>query len=259
MKNHHPTQNINVLVTGATGFIGRHLVKRLRREGNRIRALVRPGTDASSLCALGIDITRGDIRDYEAVERAVKNCQLVFHLAAKTERLELPRKAVQAVNVLGTANVARAAVHAGVGRLVLCSSAGVYGRIIKNLAIDEDTNVKPDSPYGESKVLAEQIALFHHERHGLPIVVARITSVFGPGALSWLGLFQSIASGRFRLIGSGNNKHQFVDVLDVVEGLVLCGFAKGVEGRTYIIAGSDPIRLREFVQMIGEEVGNKFT
>jgi len=246
---------MNVLVTGATGFIGRHLVERLTRVGDHLRALVRPETDASSLEGLGVEIIRGDICDYQAVERATVNCQLVFHLAAKTEALELPREAVQGVNVQGTANVARAAVHMGVDRLILCSSAGVYGRVIKNRAINEDTETKPDSPYGESKVLAERIVLSHHMNNHLPVVVARVPSVFGPGARSWMGLLHAIASERFRLIGSGTNHHHFVDVSDVVEGLVLCGYGKGVEGRTYILAGNKSVQLRELVNMIGEEVG----
>jgi nucleoside-diphosphate-sugar epimerase len=246
---------MSILVTGATGFIGRHLVERVIREGEHIRALVRPETDASLLSELGVEVVRGDVRDYQAVERAAANCGLVFHLAAKTEALELPRKAVQAVNAKGTENVVRAAVRAGVDRFVLCSSAGVYGRVIKDLSIDEDTKTKPDSPYGESKVCAEQIARSHHERDGLPVVVARVASVLGPGASSWLGLFKTIASGRFRLMGSGNNHHHLVEVSDVVEALVRCAYVKGVEGRTYIIAGSEPVRLRDLVRMIGEDVG----
>jgi nucleoside-diphosphate-sugar epimerase len=246
---------MNILVTGATGFIGRHLVERLTREGGHLRALVRPETDASALATLGVEVARGDVRDYPAVERATAGCHLVFHLAAKIESLALPRKVVQAVNVQGTANVARAAVQAGVGRLVLCSSVGVYGRVVKNLAIDEDTETKPDSPYGESKVLAERTVLSYRERDGLPVVVARVTSVFGPGSKNWVGLFQAIASGRFRLIGPGDNHYHLADVADVVEGLVLCGSVPGAEGRTYIIAGGEPVRLRELVRMIGEEVG----
>ncbi len=246
---------MSVLVTGATGFIGRHLVERLAREGVRIRALACPDTDVAWLEARGVDIVRGDILDYQAVERATANCRLVFHLAAKTEALELPRETVRGVNVQGTAHVARAAVRAGVGRLVFCSSVGVYGRVITNHAINENTTAKPDSPYGESKLLAERIVFSHHRRDSLPVVVARVTTVLGPGSRSWLGLFRAIAAGRFRLIGPGDNYHHLADVSDIVEGLILCGSAGGVEGRTYVLAGNEPVRLRELVSMIGEAVG----
>jgi len=247
---------MNVLVTGATGFIGRHLIQRLISEGRHVRALALPNEDTSAIESHGIEIVHGDIGDASAVERAAENCQLVFHLAAKTEALGLlSRKEVQITNVGGTENVARAAVRAGVQRFVFCSSVAVYGRIIKNRMIDENTETNPDSPYGESKLLAERIVQPSRERDGLPAVVARISTVWGPGNASGLGLFRSIASGHFHLIGDGTNYHHIADVSDVVEGLLLCGSVKGVEGRTYILAGSESVQLRELVQMIGEEVG----
>jgi nucleoside-diphosphate-sugar epimerase len=195
---------MNILVTGATGFIGPHLAKRLVQEGYHVRALVRPVTNASALESLGVEIVRGDVRDSRAVERAITSCPLVFHLAARTSHGNLPAKDIHSINVEGTAHVAHAAAHAGIARLVLSSTTRVYG-IIKNRAVDERTPVKPDSPYPESKVQAERIVLSHHAYHGLLVVVARITSVFGPGSKSWLGLFQSIAAGRFRLLGAGDN------------------------------------------------------
>lgn len=246
---------MNVLVTGATGFIGRHLIKRLIHEDHHIRALVLPEEDLSSLELASMEIIRGDICDYQAVERAAAKCQLIFHLAAKTEASRSSRKALEAVNVQGTANVARAALHVGARRLVFCSSGALYGRAIRNRAINEDTIPTPDSIYGQSKFLAERILLSHHQYDGLPVVLARLSAVFGPGATSWLDLFQAIASGRFRLIGAGHNHHHTADVSDVAEGLALCGSIKGIEGGTYLIAGSEPVQLLDLIQMIGEEIG----
>ena len=114
----------------------------------------------------------------------------------------------------------------------------------KNRLIDENTETNPDSPYGESKVLGEQIVLSARQREGLPVVVARISTVWGPGTTSWLGLFRSIASGQFRLIGAGTNYHHIADVSDVVEGLRLCASVKGIEGRTFILSGSEAVQLR---------------
>lgn len=246
---------MNSLVTGGTGFIGRHLIKRLAHQEGHIRALVLPEEDTSALEPLGIEIVRGDVLDYRAVERAAVNCHVIFHLAAKTEACGLPRKALEKVNIQGTANVARAALHAGTDRLVFCSSGALYGRAIKNRSINEATIPSPDSVYGKSKLRAEEILLSHHQRDGLPVVVARTSAVFGPGAMSWLRLFLTIASGRFRLIGTGDCHHHVADVLDVVEGLILCGSVKGVEGRTYILAGGESIRFRDLIQTIGEAVG----
>ncbi len=245
---------MNVLVTGATGFIGPHLVGRLVQEGYRVRALTRPGTDASGLESLGVEVVRGDVRDPGTVGRAVANCQLVFHLAARTSHGNLPAKDIYSINVEGTANVVHAAAQANITRLVFASTARVYG-IIKNWNVNEETPVKPDSAYPESKAQAEQVALSYYVRHGLPVVIARITSVFEPGSKSWLGLFQSIAAGRFRLIGPGDNYHHPGDVSDIVEGLFLCGAVKGIEGRTYILTGDEPLPLRDMIRLIQDELG----
>ena len=118
---------------------------------------------------------------------------------------------------------------AGVDRLVFCSSVAVYGRIPKNQMLDEETETNPDSPYGESKVLGEQVVMSARHCDGLPVVVARISTVWGPGNASWIGLFRSIASGRFRLIGDGTNRHHIADVSDVFAGSKFRAFKRIVE------------------------------
>ena len=247
---------MNVLVTGASGFVGRHLVERLAADGAQVRALVRPGTNPAWLEALGAQVRRGDIGDAHSVQRVAEECQVVFHLAAKTEALgPLSRHDVQVANVQGTENVVRAALRAGVQRFVFCSSVSVYGRIVRNRLIDERTETDPDSPYGESKRLGEQLVLAAREREGLPGVVARLSTVWGPGTTSWLGLFRTIAAGHFRVIGDGANHHHIADVVDVIEGLLLCASVKGVEGRTYILAGREAVPLNTLVDIIGAEVG----
>lgn len=246
---------MNVLVTGATGFIGRHLIGRLANENVCVRALALPEEDTSALNCLGVEIVRGDVLDYQSLQRAASNCQVIFHLAARTEASGPSRKDFEEVNVQGTANVARAALSTGTGRIVFCSSGALYGRDIRNRTINEETIPVPDSPYGQSKFAAEQVLLSHHQRDGLPVVLARISAVLGPGAMSWLNLFKTIAAGRFRLIGDGCNHHHVADIADIVEGLILGGSVTGIEGRTYILAGAESVRLRDLVQTIVEAVG----
>jgi nucleoside-diphosphate-sugar epimerase len=246
---------MSILVTGATGFIGRHLVQRLTGDERRIRALLLPGEDASTIEPLGVEIARGDVGDAEAVKRAAEDCELIFHLAAKTDASSPSRAAFDEVNVRGTANVARAALRAGASRLVFCSSGALYGRAIKNRSIDENTAPRPDSAYSTSKLMAERVLWSHHERDGLPVVVARAPAVFGPGAMRWLNLFRTIASGRFRLVGAGEGHHHVADVSDIVDGLARCGSAPRAVGRTYVIAAAESLPLRDLIQAIGEEVG----
>ena len=245
---------MKVLVTGATGFIGRHLIYRLTSEKVHLRALVLPDEDTSALKHLDVEIVRGNVLDVKSLQHAASNCQLIFHLAARTEASGPTTKDFEKVNHLGTANVARATLWAGVGRLVFCSSGALYGRAIKNRSITENTVPIPDSPYGNSKFSAEQVLLSHNQSDGLPIVLARTSAVLGPGAMSWLNLFKTIASGRFRLIGDGRNHHHVADIADIVEGLVRCGFVTGIEGRTYLLAGPESVCLRDLVQTIVEAV-----
>jgi nucleoside-diphosphate-sugar epimerase len=247
---------MKVLVTGATGFVGRHLVTRLVNTGHEVRALVSPGRNDSWLRQLGVEIVNGYVEDRTAVDRAVEARQIVFHLAAKTESLGLlSRKDVRAVNIQGTENIARAALRARVDRLVYSSSVSVYGRVRHNHKIDEETEPRPDSPYGESKVRAEQIIQSCQREDRLPAVVARLSTVWGTGAISWLGLFQRIAAQQFSIFGEGTNHHHLVDVDDIVDGLLLCSSVQGVEGRTYILAGPQSVPLRDLVRMISHEVG----
>ena len=241
------------LLTGATGFIGSGLARRLAADGWALRALVRPTTDASWLEKLGVEVVRGDLRDLASLDRALQGTTRVFHLAARTSHGNLPESEMVAINVVGTENVASAALRVGVERFVHCSTARVYG-IIRNHAVDEDTPFDPDSAYPESKARAEAIVR-EHEARGLPLVVARITAVFGPGSKSWLPLFQSIADGSFRMIGSGGNYHHPADLDDVVDGLVRCASVPGVEGRAYILTADEPIRLRDLIAMIADELG----
>lgn len=248
---------MTILVTGATGFIGPHLAAWLAHGSEPIRALVRAGTDASTLDALGVEVVRGDVRDPSSVGEAVAGCRLVYHLAARTSHGNLPESEMYAINTRGTANVARAAAAAGVERLVHSSTARVYG-IIRNHEVDENTPIDPDSAYPESKAMAEEI-LREHGARGLSVVVARITAVFGPGSKSWLPLFRQIAAGRFRPIGRGGNYHHPGDIADIVDGLVRCGTVEGIEGRTYILTGSEPVRLREMLELIARELGTELS
>jgi nucleoside-diphosphate-sugar epimerase len=246
---------MKVLVTGATGFIGRNLLGRLVSGGWDVRAMALPNEETFAIDRSGAEIVRGDVLDSQSVKLAASNCRQIFHLAARTEASGPSSRDFTEVNVQGTENVAQAALSVGVDRLVFCSSGALYGRDIRNRAISEETLPVPDSPYGRSKFQAERVLLSHHRLDGLPVVLARTSAVLGPGAMSWLNLFRTIAAGRFRLIGEGDNYHHTGDITDIVEGLTLCGSIPGIEGQTYILAGAEPIRLGDLVQTIAEAVG----
>lgn len=246
---------MRVFVTGATGFIGSHLTERLVDDGYTVKALVRESGDVSLLESHGVEIVYGDIRDLAAVEKAASGCEQAYHLAARTSRhRSSSRHDDYEINVEGTKNVAHAALRAGIQRLVYGSSAGVYG-FIKNSPVDEETKPSPNTPYRESKLLGEESVLSYHKKEGLPVVIARLSSVFGPRSQNWLSLFQAITTNRFRMIGSGENHAHMGFVSDVVDGLRRCAEVKGIEGEAYIIAGKEPVKLKQFVGMIADELG----
>ncbi len=245
---------MKVLVTGATGFVGGHLTEALIKRGYQARALARQSSDTSLLMKADIEIVNGDIRDAAVMKRAVRDCHCVYHLAAKTTKDHLSKKQYYAHNVQGTKNVAQAALDAGVSRLVYASTIGIYGTVC-NSSIDENTAPSPDSYYRETKLGGEKEVVRLHRDSGLPVVVARLGSVFGPGSCSWLDLCRKILKGDFRIIGAGENYDHMVYVDDLVEGLCRCGEVKGIEGRTYIITSPEPAKLRLLLEMIARELG----
>jgi nucleoside-diphosphate-sugar epimerase len=245
---------VKVLVTGATGFVGRRLVELLVRKGDRVKALVRQISDSSPLRSAGAEIVQGDIRDPAAMNEAVANTDCVYHLAAKTTKHELSKREYYAHNVDGTKNIALAAIKFGVKRLVYASSVGVYGTN-RNLAIDETTVPRPNSYYRESKLIGEQELLSLYESHGLPVVIARLGTTFGPGSRTFVDLSRKITAGNFRIAGQGENHDQMVYVEDLVKGLKRCGEVQGIEGRTYVLAGDKPATSRELLGLLAGELG----
>jgi NAD dependent epimerase/dehydratase len=179
--------NQRVLVTGASGFIGSHLVEHLLGEGARVRGLVhydsRPGH--GNLDALGvrgdIEIFEGDVRDPHQMRRVVEGCDVVFHLAAL---ISVPYSytapsAFVATNVVGTLNILEACRDLGVQRLVTTSTSEVYGTALTP-SIDEGHLLQAQSPYAASKIGADKLAESYHRTFGLPVCVLRPFNNFGP-------------------------------------------------------------------------------
>jgi len=251
---------VKVLVTGATGFIGRHLTQALHSRGYTVKVLARSSSRTDFLKALEVEIVSGDITDRDAVREAVEGCQHVYHLAgmttrtSKTEIAEQSHNSLYAANVTGTENVALAACEANVDRLVYGSSAGVYG-VIKHPPADENSPTKPNTSYRQSKLLSEKIVLSQYQKTGLPVVIARLSSVIGTGSLSWLGFCRAIAGGQFRLIGGGTNYLHLSHISDTVDGLIKCAITPDIAGNCYLIAGREPIQLNCFVTAIANNLG----
>jgi nucleoside-diphosphate-sugar epimerase len=246
-----------ILVTGATGFIGGCLSRALVADGVRARALVRPGTDAGRLSP-GMELVPGDLTDPDSLESAAEGCALVYHVAAVTSSRNASKREIEEVNVKGSANMAAAAARAGARRFVHVSTCGVYGHR-NRFPADEATPMRPDTPYRISKARAERAVLHTARETGLPVVVARLASIYGPGATNWLRICRSIRTNRFRMIGDGRNRVHLGHVFDVVDGLRRCAETPGIEGRCYNLAAAEPLAIGELVATIARALGVRTT
>lgn len=234
-----------VLVTGATGFTGGHLARRLRMLGHPVRALVRAGADVRALEPAAIELVEGDLCNPADVARAAEGMTRIYHLAAVFRTAGHPDSFYWDVNLEGTLNVLEAAAKHRVARTVHCSTIGVHGDV-REIPADEDTPFNPGDIYQETKLAAE-LRVREAFASGLPGVIFRPAGIFGPGDLRFLKLFKAVHTRRFRMFGSGETLWHPVYVDDLVDGILLCGEHPEALGRTYILADRRYVTLNDLV------------
>jgi nucleoside-diphosphate-sugar epimerase len=240
---------LKIAVTGATGFVGSHLIDRLVAEGHDAIALTRAESDIRALSSNGISIVTGDVTDLEAVKRVVSDCDVVINLARAKAHGQRPRHEVTSVNVDGARKVAREAARAGAD-VIHASSTAVYGSRIPNIPVSETSPVNPDSIYAKSKFDGESAVTAECSN----AKILRISAVLGPRCMSWLGLFRSARDGTLRTVGDASNVHHPVDVADVVEAIMQC-IAHPDSAGIYNIAGPAPVSMREMVTLMARASG----
>ena len=246
-----------ILVTGASGFIGRHLVDELIRRRFSVRVLVRK--KASIPFHHGqVEICFGDIADPASLEKAVEGVDRVFHLAAVINLEQESMRGYQAVNVTGTKNLFKAIKARNVKprRFVFCSSVGVYGRL-QSIPADENTPCHPINYYEKSKFEAEEAVRAFGRAMQIPISIIRPSWVYGPGDRRTFKLFQAINKNRFWIIGHGKTLVHPVYVSDVAQGLVKSAFKAKGENDTFIIAGRRYVSLKRLVTTIAKALNKK--
>ncbi len=232
---------MRAFVTGGTGFIGRHLVRKLRERGDEVAVLVRTVSKAEDLRVLGCEIIEGDLSDVEAIRRGVRGRDTVFHVGA-TYKVGIPKSehlAMRNANVGGTERVLDAAIEAGVPRTVYVSTGNVYGNT-KGRVVDE-TYVRPQPPeflsyYDQTKYEAHQAAL-ERISAGAAVVIVQPGGVYGPEDPSELGnMIDQTRTGKLRLRMFPDAGFNFIHVEDVAEGILLA-YDKGRIGESYNLAG----------------------
>jgi nucleoside-diphosphate-sugar epimerase len=245
---------VKVLVTGAAGFLGGHLVDMLLERGDEVRAMVRPVEDATRLTSLeGVEVVYGDLTDAPSLKRAVKDVQRVYNVAARTGPWGL-EKDYRAVNVWGVADLITAALEAGVQRVVHTSSITVYGHHLHGIVTEDHPFHAEDNPYSRTKIAGEKLIADMVKERGAPVVIVRPGWIYGPRDNASFGRFvKMVDSGKGFILGSGKNVVPVVYVRDVAQGLVKAGDAGGhAIGRAYTIADDRRVTQSEYLNMIAD-------
>jgi nucleoside-diphosphate-sugar epimerase len=248
---------MKVLITGATGLLGGHLLHELQQRGEQIRALVLPTENAEQLLAQGVEVVRGDVTDASTLAPAVKDIEAVIHLAGMMG-VWRPIEDYRLVNVTGSENLYRAAEGAGVRRFVHTSSHTVYGLGHGRFMTEED-KLQPDpDPYSITKAEADHLMRRLMHRSLMETVILRPGTFFGPGDRLHFGrMAERIKQGKGVIIGRGDNALPFCYVTDVVQGFLLATYHEKAPGNVYNITNDRPLTQQAIFNAIADAVGGK--
>lgn len=247
--------NATCLVTGSTGFVGRHLTRALLQQGRQVRALVTDEASARSARSLGAEPVFGDVTDPGTLAKAVQGASAVFHLAAQVRPhawfhgAESLARGYRNVNVEGTRNLVRAC-HDRVADFVYFSSIAAVG---VGRDLDEESPCHPSSDYGKSKRDAECLLLDAFRRDGFPAKIIRAGQVYGPENLPMLAFFKLVKHGFRPLVGDGSNRTPVCYIDDLV-AISLLVEERGARGETYF-AVNEPTTFERLVRSISAALG----
>lgn len=241
------------LITGATGFVGRHLVPALARAGFRVRALVRDRRQAVALD--DVELFEGDLLRPETLSGLEERVDVVVHCASLLGKWGVAESLLHEVNVRAAAGLLRRFAGRNLECFVHLSAGGVTGPL-RDGVVDERYACQPATAYERTKLLGEREILELSRKLEIPAVVVRPTFTYGPGDPHKLALFRAVQRGRYAFIGDGLSVNHPVFVDDLVAGILLL-IERGRPGEVYIIGGERPVTKRELVQTIAEVLGVK--
>ncbi len=242
-------------VTGATGFIGRRLVGRLRGAGIETRALLLPGEGVPPEFD-EVQCMHGDVRNPGEVAAFLDGAGTVFHLAALVAEQNADYDAHWSVTAEGSRNVYSAASARKI-RVVVTTSICAYGeRIARDECREESERGAHQGPYGRAKQAQEDFALESHERDGLAVTILRPSNVYGAGSRPWVQMLaELLAAGSMMVVGDGSGNAGLVHVENVIDALVLAAAREQAIGRIYNVCDGLPISWRQYIDDMAAIVG----
>src|SRR5574340_843914 len=234
---------MKILITGATGLLGGHLLAALKQRDEQIRALVLPVEPTEQLIARGVEVMRGDVTDPNTLVPAVKDIDIVIHLAGMMG-VDRPLVDYRLVNVTGSENLYRAAQAAGVRRFVHTSSHTAYGLGYGRFLTEKDA-LRPDpDPYSLTKAEGDRLMRRLMLNSKVETVILRPGTFFGPGDRLHFGRkAQKMKDGKGLIIGRGTNHLPFCYVTDVVQGFLLAAYHENAPGNVYNITNDRPLKI----------------
>lgn len=249
---------MRLVVTGATGFMGRHFVDAALSGGHRISALHRATSPEKQvlvrgLQARGVEFHAGDVGDPQSLQSAMRGADCVCHFASAFRETGVSDDYFRAINVTGTRNAIEAAAGQGVRRFVFCSTAGIYGSRVPGV-VDETAAVNPANIYERSKVEAEEVVRKLTAGRGMEYAIVRPAVVYGPHDQRLVKMFKAASRGRFPLFGSGNGRRHLVYVGDVADAALRTCTLPAATGQEMIIAGPHAEPLREILRVLSRTV-----
>lgn len=236
---------MSIFITGATGYVGSALTRRLLSEGKTVKALCRPASRSLLPRHAGVEAVEAELTDTDRLAKAMEHCEQVYHLAAYARVWSPDRSVYREVNVTGTRSVMEAARKVGVKKVVFTSTAGVLGPETQvGIPVTEDTvRIHPFfNDYEQTKWEAEQLCR-SYATDGLPVVIVNPSRIYGPGPSTASNAVTRLISlfldRKWRFIpGDGNGIGNYVFIDDVVNGQI-AAMEKGKPGERYILGGEN--------------------
>ena len=245
------------LVTGATGFTGSVLVRKLVSQGVEVVAIARNTSNITAFDDLPITWIQGDVFDEELIERAIKGVNYVFHMVTPFREAKLLDIGYHQVHVLSTQLLAKAALkEPNFQRFIHVSTIGVHGHI-ETPPANENYRMKPGDIYQETKQEAELWIRDFSDKEGLPISVVRPAGIYGPGDKRLLKIFKMVSRKWIPIVGDGNNLYHFIHVEDLTNFMLLLAIHPKAQGEVFICGSPSAMTFKKMVSIISQHYGVK--